>query len=74
MKAHGIERLEVPLEHYSFATKRMKPFVEFAASCARTRNLDLTNLAVSSYLQGVWDGCVVQARNKSLPDNWEEEA
>jgi hypothetical protein len=64
-----IERLEVPMPHYTFAARRMKAFVEFAVRTAHIGTLDLNNLAISAYLQGVWDGAVMQAKSKVLPDD-----
>jgi hypothetical protein len=59
-----IERLDVPKEHYNFAVRRMDSFVKFAANLAQFGTVDLTNLAASAYLQGVWDGAFVASTRK----------
>lgn len=50
-----VERIEIPQQHFQFASRRMKGFVEFAADLARFGTLDLVNLAASAYLQGLSD-------------------
>lgn len=54
------------MPHYAFASRRMKAFVEHAAAMARMGTLDLNNLAASAYLQGVWDGAIMQAKSNVL--------
>jgi hypothetical protein len=51
-----VERLEVLREHYELAQRRMRPFIRVAAGHSACGTFDIGNLAVSAYLQGVWDG------------------
>jgi hypothetical protein len=44
--------------------RRMDPFVQMAARMAVSGTVDLTNLAASAYLQGVWDGAFVASTRK----------
>lgn len=55
MRRLSVEVVEVPIQHYSFAQRRMQDFVQFAASKAASGQIDLGNLAASAYLQGIAD-------------------
>ena len=68
-KRREIERIDVLQSHYDFGARRMKPFVSHAATMASFGNMDLQNLAVSAYLQGVWDGAeTILGRRPPLVD------
>lgn len=51
-----IVRREIPMVHYQFAQSRVKGMVSFAGKLASVSgSVDLDNLAVSAYLQGLED-------------------
>ena len=62
-----VEKLEIPIQYYRFGQKRVRPMVRWAASMGQFGVLDLDNLAVSAYLQGVWDGVQIAEKNLIQP-------
>lgn len=56
MKRLQLEVIEVPLSAANLAEHRTAGMVEHYSGMGKFGTIDLRSLAVSSYLQGVWDG------------------